>query len=81
MNSGFFRLGQWVATHPRVVLVAWIVAIALGAVGAHKLPEVAVGGTAGIPGSASDSANEALRTQFANPFIDPSAGGGFRAAT
>ena len=54
-----------------MILVAWIVAIALGAWGEHKLPEVAVGGAAGVPGSASDIANEALRTQFANPFINP----------
>lgn len=53
------------------MLVGWILAIAIGAVGAHKLPEVAVGGTAGIPGSASDAANESLRKQFSNPFIDP----------
>ena len=46
-------------------------AIALGAVGAHKLPAVAVGGTAGIPGSPSILAGDALRTEFSNPFIDP----------
>ncbi|HTB27832.1 MAG TPA: MMPL family transporter, partial [Steroidobacteraceae bacterium] len=59
------------AIHPRVVLLGWIVAIALGAVGAHKLPAVAVGGTAGIPGSPSILAGDALRTEFSNPFIDP----------
>jgi RND superfamily putative drug exporter len=71
VKSGFFRLGQWVAIHPRVVLLGWLVAIALGAVGAHRLPAVAVGGTAGIPGSPSAAAGDALRTQFSNPFIDP----------
>ena len=71
MKSGFFRLGQWVARHPRVVLLGWVVAIALGAVGAHKLPAVAIGGTAGIPGSPSIAASDALRTDFTNPFIDP----------
>ncbi|MGD0493809.1 MAG: MMPL family transporter [Steroidobacteraceae bacterium] len=59
------------AIHPRVVLLGWLVAIALGAVGAHKLPTVAVGGTAGIPGSPSAAAADALRTAFSNPFIDP----------
>ena len=59
------------ATHPRTILVAWIVAIALGAWGEHRLPDVTVGGAAGIPGSPSDLANAALRTQFSNPFIDP----------
>jgi RND superfamily putative drug exporter len=71
LNFGFLRLGQWVATHPRTILIAWIVAIALGAWGEHRLPDVTVGGAAGIPGSASDLANAALRTQFSNPFIDP----------
>ena len=71
VKSGFFRLGQWVARHPRVVLLGWIVAITLGAIGAHKLPTVAIGGTAGIPGSPSIAAADALRSQFSNPFIDP----------
>jgi putative drug exporter of the RND superfamily len=71
LNFGFLRLGQWVATHPRTILIAWIVAIALGAWGEHRLPDVTVGGAAGIPGSPSDLANAALRTQFSNPFIDP----------
>ena len=53
------------------MLLGWLVAIALGAVGAHKLPTVAVGGTAGIPGSPSAAAADALRTAFSNPFIDP----------
>jgi RND superfamily putative drug exporter len=47
------------------------VVIAIGAWGAHKLPQVAVGGTAGVPGSPSDLAGSALRTEFTNPFIDP----------
>jgi putative drug exporter of the RND superfamily len=71
LNFGFLRLGQWVATHPRTILIAWIVAIVLGAWGEHRLPDVTVGGAAGIPGSPSDLANAALRTQFSNPFIDP----------
>jgi RND superfamily putative drug exporter len=71
VKSGFPRLGQWVAKHPRIVLLGWILAIAAGAIGAHKLPEVAIGGTAGIPGSPSIAAGQALRTEFSNPFIDP----------
>jgi RND superfamily putative drug exporter len=71
LNFGFLRLGQWVATHPRTILIAWIVAIALGAWGEHRLPQVTVGGAAGVPGSASHLANAALRTQFSNPFINP----------
>jgi putative drug exporter of the RND superfamily len=60
-----------VALHPRTVLIAWIVAIALGAWGEHKLSSVTIGGTGGIPGSPSDTAAKTLRTAFANPFIDP----------
>jgi RND superfamily putative drug exporter len=71
LNFGFLRLGQWVATHPRTILFAWVVAIALGAWGEHRLPDVTVGGAAGVPGSPSDLANAALRTEFSNPFIDP----------
>ncbi len=71
MNSAFFRLGQWVATHPRIVLIGWIVAILLGAWGEHRLPQVVVGGAGDIPGSPSGAAAKALRTQFSNPFIDP----------
>jgi RND superfamily putative drug exporter len=71
LNFGFLRLGQWVATHPRTILLAWIVAIAAGAWGEHRLPDVTVGGAAGVPGSPSDLANAALRTEFSNPFISP----------
>ena len=71
MNFGFLRLGHWVAAHPRTVLLAWVAAIMLGAWGEHRLPDVAVGGVAGVPGSPSNVAGEALRTQFSNPFINP----------
>ncbi len=59
------------AIHPRTILFAWVVAIALGAWGEHLLPQATVGGAAGVPGSPSDLANAALRTEFNNPFIDP----------
>jgi hypothetical protein len=60
-----------VALHPRVVIIAWVAAIIIGAWGAHRLPQVAVGGTGGISGSPSAAAAKALRTEFSNPFIDP----------
>jgi putative drug exporter of the RND superfamily len=71
LNSRFFKLGAWVAEHPRRVLAAWAVVIALGAWGAHKLPEVSVGGSGGIVGSPSSVVSAALRADFTNPFIDP----------
>ena len=67
----FQRLGLWVAAHPRPILVAWVAAIALGAWGAHKLPEAAVGGVSGIAGSPSKAASDALRNEFDNPLLDP----------
>jgi putative drug exporter of the RND superfamily len=60
-----------VARHPRTVLIAWVLAIVLGAWGEHRLPQVAVGGTGGIPGSPSDAAGKLLRTEFDNPFVNP----------
>jgi putative drug exporter of the RND superfamily len=71
MNPHFLKLGIWVATNPRRVLAAWALFIALGAVGAHKLSQVAVGGAGGIESSPSAEASEMLRTEFQNPFIDP----------
>jgi putative drug exporter of the RND superfamily len=71
LNRGFFKLGAWVATHPRRVLGMWVIAIALGAWGAHKLPQVAVGGAGGIEGSPSQGVSDLLRSDFTNPFIDP----------
>src|SRR5579862_550130 len=64
-------LGSVVVRHPWWVLSAWIVAIALGAWGAHRLGQVTLGVEGGVPGSPSRRANDALRTQFSNPFIDP----------
>ncbi len=71
MNVAFYKFGGWVAAHPHRVIATWIVAIALGAWGAHRLPAVTVGGTGGIEGSPSSAVAEALRSDFANPFIDP----------
>jgi putative drug exporter of the RND superfamily len=64
-------LGSVVVRHPWWVLSAWFLAIALGAWGAHRLGQVTLGVEGGVPGSPSRRANEALRTQFTNPFIDP----------
>jgi putative drug exporter of the RND superfamily len=71
MNPRFFKLGTWVASHPRLVLVIWTLCIALGAVGSHRLSQVAVGGAGGIEDSPSAVASELLRTEFQNPYIDP----------
>ncbi len=71
MNAGFYKLGAWVAAHPRRVIAVWLVAIGCGAWGAHLLPQVAVGGTGGIPGSPSSVVALALRAEFTNPYIDP----------
>jgi len=71
MNPGFHKLGAWVAAHPRRVIGLWAVAIVIGALGAYKLPQVAVGGAGGIDGSPSKAAGDMLRTDFQNPFIDP----------
>jgi RND superfamily putative drug exporter len=71
MNSSFGKLGRWVAAHPRRVLAGWVVAIAIGAVGAHRLPQVAVGSAGGVDDSPSRAASDKLRADFQNPFIDP----------
>ena len=71
MNPRFFKLGTWVASHPRRVLGIWAICIAMGAVGSHRLSQVAVGGAGGIEGSQSAVASEMLRTEFQNPYIDP----------
>ena len=57
--------------HPRRVLGLWLAAILIGALGAYKLPQVAVGGAGGIDDSPSQAAGDRLRTDFQNPFIDP----------
>ena len=67
----FLPIGRGVARHPWWVLVAWLVAILLGAWGEHRLGRVTLGVEGGVPGSASKRAADALRTEFNNPFIDP----------
>jgi RND superfamily putative drug exporter len=71
VNGGFHKLGVWVSAHPRRVVAAWLLAIGLGAWGAHHLPSVTVGGAGGIQGSPSSLVAHALLADFTNPFIDP----------
>jgi RND superfamily putative drug exporter len=71
MNRVFLRLGFWVVRHPWRVLGLWVLISALGAIGSHRLAQVAVGGEGGVPGSPSRLAGDALRLQFTNPFLDP----------
>ena len=56
---------------PWLVLAVWLIAILLGAWGAHRLPQVTLGVEGGVPGSPSRRAAESLRSDFNNPFIDP----------
>lgn len=65
------RLGRAVVRHAWWVLAGWLVALALGAWGAHRLGEATLGVEGGVPGSPSHLAGDVLRTQFSNPFIDP----------
>src|SRR6516225_3216689 len=60
-----------VLQRPWLVLAAWLIAILLGAWGAHRLPQVTLGVEGGVPGSPSRLAAETLRSEFNNPFIDP----------
>jgi len=57
--------------HPWLVLGAWLIAILLGAWGAHRLPRVTLGVEAGVAGSPSRRAADTLRNEFSNPFFDP----------
>lgn len=71
MSDTFLRLGQLVARHPWAVLVCWLIAIALGAYGAHRLDQVTVGVEGGVPDSPSHRAAAVLRRDFSNPYLDP----------
>lgn len=70
-STVFQRLGHWVAHHPRSIVILWVIAVVLGALGAHRLPQVALGGVSDIEGSPSKAARDALRQEFENPFLDP----------
>ena len=71
VSDPFQRLGNAVARHPWWFLGAWVIAIALGALGSHRLDRVTVGVEGGVAGSPSHRAGEVLRTEFSNPFLDP----------
>jgi len=60
-----------VLRRPWLVLAVWLIAILLGAWGAHQLPQVTIGVEGGVPGSPSRQAAEALRSEFNTPFFDP----------
>jgi RND superfamily putative drug exporter len=51
--------------------LAWVVVIACGSWGAHRLPDLAVGAAGGVAGSPSDRANAQLRRDFGDVFADP----------
>ncbi|HEY2340846.1 MAG TPA: hypothetical protein VGH75_09975, partial [Steroidobacteraceae bacterium] len=64
-------LGCAAIRHPWGTVALWLIAILLGAWGAHRLPQLSVGVEAGVPGSPSKRADDVLRSEFNNPFIDP----------
>jgi putative drug exporter of the RND superfamily len=68
---GPLRPAAMAVRHPWLVLAVWLIAVLLGAWGAHRLPQVTLGVEGGVPGSPSRRAAEALRNEFNNPFIDP----------
>lgn len=71
MKSPFESLGRHVASHPRLVVTIWAIAIAIGAWGAIAFPHVAIGGAASLEGSSSQRVDDTLQTDFRNPFLDP----------
>jgi len=71
MNLVFHPLGAFIARHPRGVLAAWAIAIALGIWGGGKFQAAAQSGTSGLYGSPSNAVTEALRAEFSNPFLEP----------
>ena len=71
LTDPFLRLGRFVARHPWWILALWLVAIILGAWGAHRLGQVTVGVEGGVRGSPSARAAEVLNREFSNPFTDP----------
>ncbi|MBV8403349.1 MAG: MMPL family transporter [Gammaproteobacteria bacterium] len=71
LNAPLRLLGHAVVQHPWRILAVWLIAVLLGAWGAHRLPQVTLGVEGGAPGSPSKRATDALRDDFNNPFIDP----------
>ena len=52
-------------------MIFWVIALIFGAWGAHRLPQVALGGVSDIEGSPSKAARDVLRRDFDNPYLDP----------
>lgn len=71
MSARFAALGQWVAQHPRIVIAAWLLAVLVGGAMAQRLPEVVLGGSGALPGSASQRVEAALHTEFDRPMAEP----------
>src|SRR5271166_3365643 len=71
MNRAFYPFGAFIARHPRFVLGAWAIAIALGIWGGGRFQAAAQSGTSGLYGSPSNAVTEALRSEFSNPFLEP----------
>jgi putative drug exporter of the RND superfamily len=71
LTDPFLRLGRFVTRHPWWILATWLVAIVLGAWGAHRLGQVTVGVEGGVRGSPSARAAEVLNRDFTNPYTDP----------
>ncbi len=71
MKRGFHLFGAFIGRHPRSVLAAWAVAIALGIWGAGNFQSAAQNGTSGLYGSPSYAVSQALRSEFNNPFLEP----------
>ena len=71
VNRTLHLLGTNVGAHPRTVLAAWALAIALGVWGAQKFDDAAQAGTTGLYGSPSYAVTQALHTEFSNPFVEP----------
>ncbi|MGO9635285.1 MAG: MMPL family transporter [Steroidobacteraceae bacterium] len=71
MSHVFHRVGACVGRHPRGVLAAWAVAIALGVWGAGAFERTAQNGTSGLYGSPSNEVAETLRSDFEVPFLEP----------
>ncbi len=71
MNRAIHSLGAFIGRHPRWVLAAWAIAIALGIWGAGNFQSAAQNGTSGLYGSPSYAVAQALRSEFNNPFLEP----------
>src|SRR5260370_16847517 len=67
LNSPFLRLGTWVASHPKRVLLAWLIVIVVVPWGAHKLPHPPMGATLAPKFTPPTTITNPLRPQSTNP--------------